>query len=130
MAKSRTTLYDEVIALAPNDPSGINQAFLSLATATVQRCNDAASLNALDDRLSRMAVEFIAVEGGSTPLTKAALKATFANDTSGILQEFTRVMLNTWHRIHPRPFPGDAEARFDAIIATIAAEVTAKIAAL
>lgn len=130
MAKSSTTLWAEIRARQPNDPTGLTQGFTRRALSTLHRCNSLESLTAMQSICDVMLVEYIAVNTGADPASRTALMALMANDTTGITQGFKAEVTKVWHEVRTHSVPDDAPVMFEAVLFTLDLEIAAKIAAL
>ena len=95
MSKSQTTLQAEIVAIAPNDASGLTQG-LHEALRILCKCNSLETLNAYESVVDAMAVEGIAVDAGGDRNSPTGTRASFKSDSSGLTQgikHFLPIML-------------------------------------
>lgn len=129
MGKSSTVLRAEITAVQPNDSSGVTQEFLRSALHTVQKCNSAESLDAMQSVLDVLLADIIAVEGSAEPKSATTMRATVSNDVTGVTQEFNRVAFHAYENVnHDITSPGAKVVEAACIVLTT--EIAAKKAAL
>lgn len=85
MSKSQTTLQAEIVAIAPNDASGLTQG-LHEALRILCKCTSLETLNAYESVVDAMAVEGIAVDSGADRASPTSVRASFKSDSSGLTQ--------------------------------------------
>lgn len=129
MGKSSTVLRAEITAVQPNDSSGVTQGFLRSALHTVQKCNSAKSLDAMQSILDALLADIIAVEGSAAPKSATTIRNGVSNDVTGVTQEFNRIAFHAYENVnHDILSPGAKVVEAACIVLTT--EIAAKKAAL
>lgn len=126
MSKTQTKLQAEIVAIAPNDASGLTQG-LHEALRILCKCTSLETLNAYESVVAAMEVEGISVEAGGDRSAPTVVRATFKSDSSGLTQgikHFLPIMLYNSANI---PSALDRVAAFTVVAAT---EIAARKAAL